>query len=215
MPDFQHIRLHISAATQDIGLRLRLGISHKKEAVLPVLDFQHDGIVVGILIAFFRPQNRAHGVTQLKTVPRLRHSVPITLLLHGIHYIPVGRRILGYIRHHHRPAVELIKNHIQTADMIRIRMGADSIFQLRHTLLPEIILNLRTLVVIPGVNQHGFAVARYQDAVSLTHIQIVNRHLRYRSLFFLSGCLHTGCPGIAPQKRNADHGHQQKCRQLP
>ena len=108
----------------------------------------------------------------------------IILRLRRLYHIVISLGILAVIGHHNLTAVKFVDNHVQAADVICVRMGADDVIQMVDTLIFQIGLYLRTLAVVACVDKHSVIALPYQGAVALPDIQIMD--LQGRSVGY--GC---------------------------
>ena len=170
MPHLQHIRLEVGAAVDKVAFRSLFHVTGQQKAGGAVVDAQHDGGVIGVVILRHRADH-GHGCTAQR--PHRAHSRHFHLqtLLLGV-LDEILEALGGSFGHR---GVHMVRREVgqrcrQTAHMVLVSMGAEHIFQLFHALALQIGHHKAAVVHIAAVVQHELPVAFHQHAQRLPHI---------------------------------------------
>ncbi len=202
MPGFVDIRIQGQATREQGRLFLLFRVAGEEENVLPVSQQNGDGVVIAAAAYGGRAKDGERGIPQRILLARHGQGPTVTFLGHGVRHVTVGIGVLLLLRHEYGLTIKFIQDNIHPADMVFVRVGADYVFQRLHALLPEIVLDIGALAVVPGIYQHRFPAAEYQGGVSLAHVQEMHRHLLCCFPRFISGAaLSPRPPGIFQRPR--------------
>ena len=173
MPHLEHVHIQGCAAIYQVPLCFRFHIAGEQVAGLAIVDAQHQGGVVGVLIGAHRPQQLHRGTAQR---PGSTHSG-------DLHLPPLLLRILykvleadgGGIGHR---AVHMIggksrQHSRQAAHMVLVGVGAEHIIQLLDSQVLQVGDHQFPIRHIAAIVQQVVAFTFYQNAQRLPHINKV------------------------------------------
>ena len=188
--DLEHVALDVRPRRQNSGLDFGFRVAHEQERGILIGRPEDDRNVVQV-VCLLRDDDRDRCVAEREGLSLDGHGYRDVFGLDCVEHVGIGLRVCGRARQQHIVHIQREDDVVHAADVVGVRVRADDIFQFIRADLAQIAHDIIAVRVVARIDQHVFAVARQQDAVRLSDVQIFDNKR------FVVGCDNINAFGCA------------------